>query len=244
MSNICETCNKSFGCNRNLQNHIKCVHLKLKPFKCDVCNQSFGENGHLQTHIRTVHMKEKNFKCETCNTSFGKNSNLQTHIKTVHMKLKPFTCQICDYSCSRNGYLQRHIKICTGKENISSGEYQVRETLKNMKVDFIYDATHDELTIFSGKSLRFDFLIEKEGFNNIVIEFNGKQHYEPVRFGGISQEDADRNFKKQKKRDRLKRRFCEENNYKILEIHYKDYGRINEIVSNYLIQHLDWGFEI
>ena len=182
--------------------------------------------------------------CETCDKSFTKKCSLQLHIKTVHMKEKNFQCEICDKSFGDNGNLQRHIKTCTSKENISSGEYQVRETLRNMKVDFIHDATHDELTKCCGKSLRFDFLIQKEGFNNIVIEFNGKQHYEPVNFGGISQEEADNQFKKQKKHDRLKRKFCEENNYKLLEIHYKDYGRINEIVSDYLIQHLDWGFEI
>ena len=55
-----------------------------------------------------------------------------------------------------------------------------------MKVDFIHNESHDDLTKFCGQSLRFDFLIEKDGFNNIVIEFNGTQHYEVIGFGEIS----------------------------------------------------------
>ena len=55
-----------------------------------------------------------------------------------------------------------------------------------MKVDFIHDESHDDLTKFCGQSLRFDFLIEKDGFNNIVIEFNGTQHYEGIGFSEIS----------------------------------------------------------
>ena len=195
MTYICEPCNSSFTAKFSLNRHIKTVHLKEQNFQCDVCDKSFGENSTLQTHIKGVHLKEKPFRCNICCYSCGDNGSLQTHIKGVHLKLKPFTCQICDYSFGMNGDLQKHIKICTGKENISSGEYQVRETLRNMKVDFIHNESNNELTKLCGKSLRFDFLIENEGLNNIVIEYNGKQHYEPVKFGGISQEEADKKFK-------------------------------------------------
>ena len=240
----CETCNKSFCRKDYLQWHIKTVHNNEKTFQCDSCDKSYGGNNNLQRHIRIIHFKKKPFKCEICDQLFGEKQHLQKHVDTVHDKLKPFGCDACNQSFGSNGHLQRHFKICTGRENISSGEYQVRETLRNMKVGFTHNVTQYELKKFCGKSLRFDFLIEKEGFNNTVIEFNGKHHYEPVRFGGMLQEDADRFFKKQLKHDRLKRAFCEENNYNLLEIHYKDYDRINEIVSDYLIQHLDWGVEV
>ena len=87
------------------------------------------------------------------------------------------------------------------------------------------------------------FFIEKENFQPIIIEYNGEQHYQPVKFGGISQERAEENFEKQKEHDNIKREFCKENDYNLLEIHYKDYGNINKIVSEYLIENLGWGFE-
>ena len=51
----------------------------------------------------------------------------------------------------------------------------------------------------------------------LAIEYDGQQHFFPVRFGGISQERAEDNFKSQKKRDRKKNRLIkahpEEVNY-------------------------------
>ena len=112
-----------------------------------------------------------------------------------------------------------------------------------MKVKHTHNSTHSKLTDFCGKDLRFDFLIEKENYKPIVIEFNGIQHYQAVRFGNISQEQAEENFEKQKEHDSIKREFCKKYDYNLLEIHYKDYGDINKFVSEYLIENLGWGFE-
>lgn len=50
---------------------------------------------------------------------------------------------------------------------------------------------------------------------NIGIEYNGKQHYEPVDFfGGIE------GFKKNLARDKTKRALCKKNGIKLLEIKY------------------------
>lgn len=73
------------------------------------------------------------------------------------------------------------------------------------------------------KTLPFDFYLEEY---NICIEYQGIQHYKPVElFGGEKQ------FKIQQINDEIKREYCKNNGIKLIEISYKDFKRINEILS-------------
>ena len=61
----------------------------------------------------------------------------------------------------------------------------------------------------------FQFII-----NDLIyfVEYNGLQHYEPVRFGGRSKEKAIEALKKQQIRDARLRTYCSENNIILIEI--------------------------
>lgn len=73
------------------------------------------------------------------------------------------------------------------------------------------------------KTLPFDFYLEEY---NICIEYQGIQHYKPVElFGGEKQ------FKIQQINDEIKREYCKNNGIKLIEISYKNFKRINEILS-------------
>ena len=61
---------------------------------------------------------------------------------------------------------------------------------------------------------------------NVAIEYQGKQHFEPVEFFG-----GEENFKKQIERDRLKLKLSEENKIAIAFINYW------EDISPELIKH-------
>jgi hypothetical protein len=78
------------------------------------------------------------------------------------------------------------------------------------------------------KSLRFDFYLEEF---NTSIEIQGKQHYEPVDFGGRPREWSIQDFKIQQIRDQIKRDYCKENNIKLLEIPYWDFDNIEQILD-------------
>ena len=256
----CEECDKKFGTNGHLQSHIKTVHLKEQNYSCKECDSKFGTNGNLQIHIRTVHLQEQNYSCEECDSKFGENSNLQKHILTVHRKEQNYSCSECEYKTGQNGSLQKHIKtvhlkeknyycdecdskfgtnsnlqshikICTGEMNCSSGEYAVMKVLDDMKIEYQYNSTYK---VKSKGLLRWDFHIEY-GDKHLFIEYNGKQHYEPVEyFGGEEQ------FKKQQEHDKIKDDFCKENDHPLLWISYKDYGRINELVADFIIENTNW----
>lgn len=65
-----------------------------------------------------------------------------------------------------------------------------------------------------------DFYLEINK-NKIIIEYNGEQHYKPVRFfGAITHEEAERDFDNQKIRDQNLRDYCNKNEIFLLEIPY------------------------
>jgi very-short-patch-repair endonuclease len=103
--------------------------------------------------------------------------------------------------------------------------------------DYYHNSTFSELTKYcGGKRLRFDFMFVN---HKRVFEFDGIQHFMPVRFGGISQEQAEENFRKQQEHDKLKDDFCKENGYKMVRISYKDYPNILSILHAELMNIMD-----
>ncbi len=60
----------------------------------------------------------------------------------------------------------------------------------------------------------FDFYIPKD---NLIIEFNGLQHYKPIKFFG-----GDIGFTRLQERDNLKREYCIKNNINFLIISYDE----------------------
>jgi predicted nucleic acid-binding Zn-ribbon protein len=64
-----------------------------------------------------------------------------------------------------------------------------------------------------------DFYFEVNN-HKVAIEYNGIQHYQPVRFGGMSLEIAKELFVKQVERDRQIQEICEESNISLLWIPY------------------------
>lgn len=119
--------------------------------------------------------------------------------------------------------------------NVSLGENAIELYLKNNNIHFI-PQYRIKGCVGTKKKMPFDFAI----FNNIecnkllyLIEYQGKQHYNPVQFGKMSVEEAKEQFKTQQHNDNLKREFCKNNNIKLLEIPYWDFKNIENILNNY-----------
>jgi hypothetical protein len=236
-----EGCNYECSNNSHLQRHIKTVHDKIKDFKCDIegCKYECSNNTHLQHHIKTVHDKIKDFKCdiEGCKYQCNTSSHLKQHIKSVHDKIKDFKCERvgCKYQCSSSSLLRQHIKVCTGDRNCSSGEFKIIETLESFgfeeEVDFYFDSTYEKLTSFCNKNLRLDFRMKDF---KIFIEYDGEQHFKPKTFGGMSEEQALKEFENTKINDTLKDNFSEKFGYKMIRISYKEFDNIEKILLSEL----------
>ena len=118
-----------------------------------------------------------------------------------------------------------------------SGEFKIIKILDEMNIEYEHDSSY-ELKNEDDKWLRWDFIIKTEG-DPIFIEYDGKQHFEPVRFGGMSQEKAEKAFQKQKAHDKLKDYYCSENGFLLLRIPYTQFGNIPQILTEFMCEHTD-----
>ena len=101
----------------------------------------------------------------------------------------------------------KHCPVCKPK---SLGELKVKSILERLNIAYEEQKTFPECKF--KHVLMFDFYLPKQ---NIIIEYQGIQHYKPVKeFGG------DEAYKNQIIRDSIKRNFCKENNIKIIEVPY------------------------
>lgn len=64
---------------------------------------------------------------------------------------------------------------------------------------------------------------------NILIEFNGEQHYKPIEYFG-----GEKAFKKQINNDNKKKEFAKCKNIKLLVISFKEFSKIEEILMEEL----------
>ena len=134
---------------------------------------------------------------------------------------------------SQKGNLKNHIKVCTGALKCSSGELAVMKTLEKLgfkkDVDYFYDESYE----LKDKSyLRWDFRINAD--EPIFIEYDGECHYFPIRYGGISEEQAKANLQSSQNRDKLKNDYCDSNGYAILRIPYWEKNNVESLVTQFM----------
>ena len=110
--------------------------------------------------------------------------------------------------------------LCYECKGLSKGEVKIQNFLLDNDIKF--EPHYRGFELLYKKHLEFDIYIPKL---NIVIEFDGIQHFEPQEhFGGLE------SFKDLKIKDNLKDEFCQRNNIKLIRIPYWDYDNIEEIL--------------
>lgn len=105
----------------------------------------------------------------------------------------------------------------------SRGEIKIAEILEKNNIVFKEEYEFPELKSPNGIPLRFDFAIfDDDGKIDFLIEYQGKQHYQPVsKFGGA------RGLYQQQFNDNKKRQFCALHNILLIEIPYTEEHLIN-----------------
>lgn len=106
--------------------------------------------------------------------------------------------------------------------NNSKGEERIKLYLESHNINFV----HDEACLEFLDNMRPDFYLPDY---NLIIEFDGMQHFEANEmFGG------EKGFKERQEMDRLKNQLCEENNVDILRIPYWNLENIDSILKKSL----------
>lgn len=151
---------------------------------------------------------------------FIEKANKKHAYKYDYTSVKPFQNQndFVEVICPTHGvwdcHVGNHISVGSGCPdcNNSRGENAIRLLLIKEGIEFIAQKSFKDLK--HKGYLKCDFYLPKY---NTVIEYNGRQHYEPVKaFGGVKA------LKETQERDEVKRKYLQENGISLIEIHYKN----------------------
>lgn len=152
----------------------------------------------------------------------GEYENNRTEVKIKHINCSSEFCVLPTSFL----YEERRCPECN--DSLTKGERKIYEYLEKQNINSNQQQTFEDCVHIN--KLRFDFSIL--GSDNDVIalvEFDGKQHFEPVEyFGG---EDS---FKLQQLKDQIKNDYCEKNNIPLLRIPYWDEKNIDCILDEFI----------
>lgn len=147
--------------------------------------------------------------------------NTTTKVELLHKK-----CGNTYKTNPGNFWNGRRCPFCANKGN-SKGERLVEDVLISLGLSYMEQATFKGMKHY--KQLYYDFLIEDL---DIIIEYQGLQHYRPVEYlGGFKK------FKSQIKRDEIKANFAKDNGYKLIEVPYKldTYAKVSDYLKEELL---------
>jgi hypothetical protein len=99
----------------------------------------------------------------------------------------------------------------------SKGEMIINNWLQEHGFNFRSQYSFDDCVLSTGLHPFFDFVLFKNDKPYLVIEYNGRQHYEAT--GGWNTKEE---FEKTQRRDREKLQWCEDNHYPVLVIKYDE----------------------
>lgn len=200
----CKTCNNIWCATPN---------SLLRGSGCPVCSQKIRRNIKKTTSEFVIEMNEMNPNIKIC----GEYVNAKTKI-------------LC--KCMRDGFewKAQPLSLLSGcgcpKCSFPKGELSIEKYLQKYNIKYESQKNFDELLGILGRDLLYDFYLPHY---NILIEYNGEQHYNPIEFFG-----GKKSLEKQQEHDRRKREYAKQNNIKLIEIPYWDFENIEEILSKEL----------
>lgn len=200
-----------------------------------ICQCSCGK---ITNPIDTSHLKNGHTRScghlyfrDLTNQKFGK----LTLVKPVQNSFKG-QYWLCECECGntkivRSDHLINQEIFDCGCERFR-GETLIEQALKRNNYKYKREFSFTNLKSNLGYPLRFDFAVFSEDDELLaLIEYQGLQHYKSVKFFG-----GEEKFKIQQENDDKKRKYCKNNNLKLIEIPYWKYNKID---SKYIKEEIE-----
>ncbi len=152
---------------------------------------------------------------------------VDSHVSKNGRKRSKYKC-ICE--CGNHTYVLKsnlvsgNIISC-GCHTKSKGEIRLCESMDKLNIKYIFQYEHPELVSRCNNPLRVDFYLPEF---NTFIEYDGEAHYQPIRYGGRSQDDANFYFEVIQNNDSIKNEYCRVHNINMVRIPYWDYDKIDD----------------
>lgn len=223
---------KAVSKHKNRFDYSKVIYLGRKrkvKIRCKKHNLWFLQNPH--NHLYKPHCCPK---CEKEAIQYDKEEFIEKAIRKHGMK----------YDYSKVKYFGAFVKVeiyckdhkeffqtpgnhlygtgCPGCRE-SHGEARIKIYLDKGNIKYEINKTFKELV--HKKPLKFDFYLKEK---NLLIEFDGEQHYSPVKhFGGMHA------FRLLVKRDKLKTEYAKKEKINLLRIKYLDFEEIENILNRF-----------
>lgn len=140
-------------------------------------------------------------------------------------------CNICGYEWTNRADYILHTG-CT-KCGCNTTEFKVGKILSNNGFEYITQFSFEDCK--DKRSLPFDFYIPSL---NVLIEYDGEGHYQPVNFGGISDDEALRHMLYTQQHDKIKTEYCKNNNIPLIRIPYWKKNNLEEYLMTELKQYV------
>lgn len=125
-------------------------------------------------------------------------------------------CKVCGFEWSAS-YDNLSKDNCTGcpmcNRGGSSAEKEISEILSAWGIQYSPQYKFEDLK--DTYYLPCDFYLPDY---NIIIEYDGEQHYRPIQFGGMTEEEARLNYEKTKYHDELRNIYCQNNKIGLIRI--------------------------
>ena len=101
---MCSLCEKVFQNTKDLQDHVKQVHL-TETYKCSICHEECTD---LYIHMKYFHKKKGDFHCSYCEKKFHFKNLLYIHVQKIHLGEKT-NCPDCKKDISIDNF-KRHVR--------------------------------------------------------------------------------------------------------------------------------------
>lgn len=199
-----------------LMKHVKCGHrYKVAPYNFlggKRCPKCANKKSHQKFKKEFYNLVGNEYEL------LSKYDRCSTKIKIKHKKCGH------TYKVSPHRFLGGNRCPKCARSNYSKGEKIIGKILNKNNIKYSWQ--HKFKRCKNKRKLPFDFKIKDKP---IVIEYNGRQHYEAVEYYG-----GKKQLKYRQKIDNIKREYCKKNDIKLIEIPYWEKDNIEEILSQEL----------
>ncbi len=146
-------------------------------------------------------------------------------INSFGQTVYPISCPLCG-KFKGTGTLSRALGPCRACAVPSKGEEQVAVVLDRLGIT--YDRERPIPNPHHPRSLYLDFYLPT---HSVAVEYDGELHFGPVAFFG-----GEEKYRKRQRCDLAKEQYCKDNGIRLIRISYKDYDRIEEILTEELMK--------
>jgi very-short-patch-repair endonuclease len=194
---------------------------ELIKIKCNKCNGIFNTNPYNFL---------KGCGCKICNRKKLSDSRVRSvdEIKkianTVHNNIYDYSLLVSVNNrkkikivCYKHGVFEQILSVHLRGHgcplcNISKGEFKIKQWLDDRNIKYTQQFKFPDCKNIL--PLSFDFFLPEY---NICIEYDGKQHFNPLVFFG-----GEEGFKKRLKNDKIKDNYCNSSDVKLIRIRYNE----------------------